>query len=398
MTSLNHDAWQEFREAVRSDDLEAVERILQAHPDLVGAKTVLGSCMHFAASKGRLEIVKKLVKLGADIDLRVDVGGTPLDEAASNGHVAVVEYLLDQGASLALPRPDENPLFSAILDGHVDVAKLLIRKGLSPHVVYRGESGQLKNALSFAVEQGQDDIVRLLQEVGCRLPVEGVDTPVWEPDEDKTEKTPLNQEARSEVLINRLVEIYGPVDQLALQEVVPVLADVHVVINLIRPSDQHKFTTLFTTGMSDVAMQVPAGQEGYQYAELLMHLPSLWRVGPGIEDEAWSWPMRCLREIAYHFHLTQSWLGGPYTIVSPTEPPVPLGSNTKQTCLLLIADFSDWSPIVTPDGRMVRFYTVVPLFTEEREFEKVHGVAALLERLKAAGHTAVVSVNRKSVV
>jgi hypothetical protein len=85
------------------------------------------------------------------------------------------------------------------------------------------------------------------------------------------------------------------------------------------------------------------------------------------------------------------------TIISSDDPPVPLGPNTKQTCLLLLADFSDWSPIVLDDGKEIRFYTIVPIYTEERDFEIKNGLAPLLERLQARGFTTIVDVNRDNV-
>ncbi len=58
-----------------------------------------------------------------------------------------------------------------------------------------------------------------------------------------------------------MAELFGPVDPLAQQEIVPVHDKVHVAINVIRPNDRHPCLTLFTTGMSDQAMNVPEGQE-----------------------------------------------------------------------------------------------------------------------------------------
>jgi hypothetical protein len=155
--------------------------------------------------------------------------------------------------------------------------------------------------------------------------------------------------------------------------------------------------TLFTTGRSGKAMTVPEGEEKYQYAELIMQLPATW-LHPRVQksNREASWPVEWLRQVAYYPHLNETWLGGKTTIISSDEPPVPLGPNTKQTCLLLIADFADWSPIKI-GKKEIHFYTVTPIYTDERDFEKKHGVAALLERLKEAGNTAVVDVKRTSV-
>lgn len=146
-------------------------------------------------------------------------------------------------------------------------------------------------------------------------------------------------------------------------------------------------------------MTVPAGQEAYQYTELVMHLPPNW---PHPRDSGASndtfWPLEWLRNVAYYPHLNETWLGGPQTIIASDDPPVPLGPNTQLTCLLLLADFGNWSPIKLDDGKIVRFYTVSSLHTAERDFEKKHGMIPLLQRLQEHGHTTVVNVNRASVV
>ncbi len=185
---FDHDAWQDLRDAIRSDDHARVTSLLSKKTELLQLNTTLGSCLHFAASKGRLAIVQQLITLGVNINLEADVGGSPLDQAASNGHLEVVKFLVKQGATLAVRRPDRNPLFSAIYGGHVDVAKFLLEAGLDPHTSYRGASGRLKNALSFAQDSGKTEICALLLNAGCRLPIEGVDKPVWEHEEYQQEE------------------------------------------------------------------------------------------------------------------------------------------------------------------------------------------------------------------
>jgi hypothetical protein len=392
--NYDEDAWYELREAIRSNDVKGATKLLKKNPELLHVVQP-NSCLHLAASKGRLNIVQLLLNLGADINREIELYSTPLNEAVSDGHLEVVKYLVEQGASLAAPSPDSNPLYSAIYGGHVDVAKFLLEAGVDPHVVYRSESGKLMNALSYAQASGQTEIADLLINAGCRLPVEGVDKPVWQPEEIHES---ASADKAHEQIVARLSEQYGPVDPLALQEIVPVHDEVHVAIHVIRPHGKHPCLTLFTTGMSDRPMSVPEGQEEYQFAELIMHLPATW---PHPRDkgagEDTFWPFEWLRQVAYYPHLHDTWLGGPMTIISSDDPPVPLGPNTKQTCLLLLADFSDWSPIVLDDGKEIRFYTIVPIYTEERDFEIKNGLAPLLERLQARGFTTIVDVNRDNV-
>jgi hypothetical protein len=382
-------------EAIEKGDLAEFSRLVGRSESLRNDPNAFGSWLHVASEDGQLSIVRYLVENGADVNLRSEPSdGGPIKRAASGGHLHIMEYLLSHGAKLDVTRPERNPMFGAIYNGHADVAKLLLDAGIDPHIVYRSVTGKLKNALSFAQERGEKDIVRLLTKASCRLPIEGVDKPVWEPEEIYQ---PTAEDKAHEEIIARLAKVMGPVDPLALQEVMPVHGEVHISINVVRPSKGHPLLTLFTTGMSDRPMKVPKGQEDYQYAELMMHLPANWPHprDKGAGDDTF-WPFEWLRQVAYYPHWHDSWLGGKMTIISSDEPPAPLGPNTKQTCLLLVADFDKWSPIVI-GKKKVRFYTVIPIYTEERDFEKEHGIAPLLKRLQEHGHTAVVSVDRANV-
>ena len=146
-------------------------------------------------------------------------------------------------------------------------------------------------------------------------------------------------------------------------------------------------------------MTVPAGQNDYQYAELIMHLPAKW---PHPHNEQAGddtfWRFQWLRQVAYYPHLNDTWLGGSRTIIASDDPPVPLGPNTKLTCFLLLADVTEWNPLTLADDRMVHFYTVIPLHTEERDFELRNGIRSLLKRLEARGYAAEVKADRPSVV
>jgi hypothetical protein len=383
-------------EAIRSGNLDTFSRLLGDDEALRNGPNPFGSWLHCASTKGQLQIVKYLVENGADVNLRGDTfDAGPIKSAASMGHLHVVEYLISMGARLDVSTPGRNPMFSAIYKGRTDMAKFLLDASIDPHAVYRSETGKLKNALSYAQERGEKEIADLLIKAGCRLPIEGVDKPILE--SEKIEE-PTAEDNAHEQMITMMAAMYGPVDPLALQEIVPGHAEVHVAINVIRPNDAHPFLTLFTTGMSDRAMTVPKGQEEFQYAELIMHLPANW---PHPRDKGASknkfWPFEWLRKVAYYPHLHDTWLGGPMTIISSDDPPVPLGPNTKQTCLLLLANFANWSPIVVEGGKNVRFYTVIPIYTEERDFEITHGIVQLAQRLEQHGYTAVVSVNRANV-
>jgi uncharacterized protein len=394
--SRNLAAWQALNRAINAGDLSAIQLLIPQHPEFLRVIPELGSGLVEAALLGKLQIVKYLVEQGADINQVVSLFGSPLRSAASEARIDVIKYLLEHRAKLDVSSPDLNPMFTVIYDGHVEVARLLIESGIDCHAVYRSTSGTLKNALSYAQSREQKEIADLLLKAGCRLPIEGVDKPIWEPESEKVDQATTDDNTQQ--IISRMADAFAAVDPLALQEIVPVLYDVHVAINVIPPGNGHPCLTLFTTGMSNRPLKTPAGQEMYQYAELAMHLPADWphpRTASPSDDSLW--PVEWLRQLAYFPHLQDTWLGGKMTIISSAEPPVPLGANTKQTCLLLVADFLSCSPMLLENGKTVWMYLVYPIYTEERDLEKEQGMVALLQRLQERGYGAITDVNRENV-
>lgn len=384
----NEPLWKQIQRAIKNGDVKATMSLLREDESRLHMDTSFGTWLHIAAKHGQLEIARRLVKMGADINAP---GGTaysfPLDAAASAGQLEVVKYLLSEGAILDTTAPERNPLFGAIHGRHTEVARLLIAGGIDVHATYMGWSGRRKNALSFAMEYGNKEIVDLLAAAGCTLP----------PAEEVVPGTG-NLATDHERIIETLQEYLGPVEQLCIQEIFPVDDEVHVAIHLVRPNAKCPFLTLFTTGMSDKPMHVPDGED-HQYAELLVQLPPNWPLAvSSLPDKEHFWPIEWLRRIAYFPHHNQTWLGGRYTIISNEEPPRPLGPNTAQTCWLLVADFADCSPIDLGGKKQVHFYTLNSIYTEERDLERSKNLWALLERFSDNEILSFVDPTRENVV
>jgi hypothetical protein len=97
--------------------------------------------------------------------------------------------------------------------------------------------------------------------------------------------------------------------------------------------------------------------------------------------------------------LNRTWLGGPLTILSSAEPPVPLGPGTKHTCLILTADCGGGlPPLGVGNGKVVHIYGVNTLYTEERDYEKKHGLDKLFKLLAKNGVTNLTNPKRKCAV
>ena len=87
--------------------------------------------MHFAARRGNEEIVKVLLEHPkVKVDVRDSSGKTALHMACSEGQNRVCQLLLDNGADIkAVTTDNATPLHNAILNGHSEVATMIINRG-----------------------------------------------------------------------------------------------------------------------------------------------------------------------------------------------------------------------------------------------------------------------------
>jgi hypothetical protein len=79
--------------------------------------------------------------------------------------------------------------------------------------------------------------------------------------------------------------------------------------------------------------------------------------------------------------------------VANDDPPKPLAPNLPFTCLLFLAEQS----FVARDGRKIRLYGMMPLYTEERNLEIRKGIDALLTAFEKQGIALVVDPKRRNV-
>jgi hypothetical protein len=325
---------------------------------------------------GKVNILEYLLGLGLDINVNAGIaGGTPLLRAASEGRLDAVKYLLAKGAVLDVSKPERNPLFGAITGGHTEIARLLIEAGIDTQVQYIISPTRKKTALSHARERGQ-------QQIAAMLPGD-VSSPLASGDASPHDE-----------IISHMTKNFGPVQMLGLNEILPAA---NVRINFVTRSPDDP-VVLFTTGMSDYPNNVPPGMEAYTYTELLIRLPSDWPTDNRILKPKYYWPVQWLKQIARLPRENNTWIGDRLTIVSNEEPPKPLAKNLKMTCMMVLREPNLLNPILMNDGRKVLLYSLTPLYTEERDFERQKGMAALLAQFDKHKVSQVVDVNRANTV
>lgn len=369
----------EIRSAIKSSNLEKVVELIGFNAEVLNMITPFGTWLHVAASRGELDIVKKLIELGIDINiLGGSYRGGALNEAASEGHINVVKYLLACGADRDISDPIRNPLFGTISNGYPDIAKFLIEGGIDINVKYSGESVKDMDALTFAREQGQMEIVKLIEnqkELAATV----------------TEVNGKNQDYHDEIL-EHVTQYFGSI-QNTISEIVPG-SRVSVNIHIIPPSMNNDFVTLVTTGMSDAPMDYSNEESGLKYAELLLKLPSSWIVvKDNMVDQNYYWPLEWLRKGA---HIYDGWLDEG-VILPNGEPPQPFASNTKLSCIMVCRPKESGLDKVQVEQGGINIYTLVPIYEEERNLVLEKGYEYLLKKMNEKGITDVLDINRVNV-
>jgi hypothetical protein len=175
---------------------------------------------------------------------------------------------------------------------------------------------------------------------------------------------------------------------------------VHVDVHIIEPTEQHPYTTLFTTGMAQVPMNAPPGRGMPIYAELMMRLPPEWKVdNASLATEEWGWPVRILTVVARYPHLSGRlvFLGNTLAF---EEPPEPIASTVGFSAVLLgLPSIATDKLHLLPcgDDRRGLLYAVIPIYTEELDLARQQGTGALIRALMKHRVSDLVDITRRNV-
>ncbi|XP_063721731.1 BRCA1-associated RING domain protein 1-like isoform X3 [Symsagittifera roscoffensis] len=121
--------------------------------------------LHRESRRGHLEKVKELLKMGADPNTMDNDNFTPLHEYKALENVEICRVLLEHGAD---PRKsggmsEMTPLHVAVMYNYLDAIPLLIQHGADILATGMYDDGDLFTPLSFAKENGNGELVKLLK-------------------------------------------------------------------------------------------------------------------------------------------------------------------------------------------------------------------------------------------
>jgi uncharacterized protein len=115
-----------------------------------------------AANKRDKQLAKKLLAAKADVNAKTRSGKTPLTYALELGEEEIAGMFLDAGAGIEESKKDENILSRIAFNGHANIIRLLLERGL----VQQGVDGGLHEALGYVAADGHLDLVEKFLDTG----------------------------------------------------------------------------------------------------------------------------------------------------------------------------------------------------------------------------------------
>ncbi|GAB5405858.1 MAG: hypothetical protein Aurels2KO_40890 [Aureliella sp.] len=371
---------QDLRSALSDKDANEVRRICRSHPELISGNMIDfpdSSWICDAVSSGSRDCVAAILDLGFEINaVNLPEKFGPLDQAiGDDGSLEILKFLLSRGANPNIGRPLIGAINVKDEQLRMQMIKLLVEHDCDVNRLYPlyGDWDRAFTALDWA--QSKPEVVEYLEAKGAKT---------------AKELGKQAKESSKDEVVAYFEEKFGAVDQRSVIEIVP--SGPHIAVHAIPASDKRKHVTLFTSGLSNYKLKTPDGMEVYQFAELFIDLPANWQYEK-VTSNRWGWPAVWLKKIAQYPIVSETWLGGPLTVIANEDPPEPLAAGVPFTSLMLLAQ----DQFRRKDGSVVSLFRVTPLYTEERELELRDGAKALMQAFDRADVPFVVDLKRRNV-
>ncbi|MBN2493258.1 MAG: suppressor of fused domain protein [Deltaproteobacteria bacterium] len=161
---------------------------------------------------------------------------------------------------------------------------------------------------------------------------------------------------------------------------------IHIDIHRVPASEAHPYQVIATSGMSALAMTVPAELEDgeqWRHAELCMILPADWPLEEAaLKDDRNYWPIRLLKQLARLPHDFSTWLGWGHSIPNG-DPPEPYAPGTDLCGAVLIPPFLLGADFFTLPGEpSMHIFQVLPVTAGEMQLKLDKGLDEMLEHME----------------
>jgi len=158
----------ELHNFVRQGNLQTIESLLKAQPEIVNSYDSLGAtALSIAASKGFTDIAKKLIESGADVNLTNSYGGLPIHLASFYGYPEIVRMLVEKGSELnLLNQYGYSALHLSISKNFDEITYYLLDKGADPFVKDDTYGG---TAIHWASNKNNLELIKYLNNNGVSI-------------------------------------------------------------------------------------------------------------------------------------------------------------------------------------------------------------------------------------
>ena len=176
---------------------------------------------------------------------------------------------------------------------------------------------------------------------------------------------------------------------------------VHIDVHLVKPEKWRDYYTIITSWMSDKKMNAPQWREDFWYSELIMCLPSNWKLDKdSFEDEKNNWPVMLLKMLARFPHEYNTWLSYKHTVPNWKEEE-PYSKDIEMWCVFLTGSMGliskDFFSLQINDEKNIKFLTVVPVYKEETKLKIAKWWDFLEKKLLDAWITELLDINRINI-